>query len=88
METKNNIVGYNGQCPICGSIDGMIIEGKDGRFRNICRVINCPCGMLPAPAVGFDSKEDCGDPWETEYMKNANGTMTIGEYVKGKKEEG
>lgn len=79
------IVGYEGCCPVCGSSDGMIVKGTDGKYRNICRVINCRCYYIPAPEVGFDKKEDCENPYETDYLKA--GTVTVGEYIgkKGKK---
>lgn len=77
--------GYEGKCPLCGSGDGTIIEGPDGRFRNICRVRGCPLWYKPAPAVGFDTADDCRNPFETEYLKH--GTVTVGEYMTGKKEE-
>lgn len=82
MENEKNIAGYNGRCPICGSGDGMIIRGKDDRFRNVCRVMGCPFFMCPTPAVGFESAEDCVDPRVTKYFKN----VTIKEYKTGKKE--
>lgn len=78
----NGIVGYEGCCPVCGSSDGMIVQGKDGKYRNICRFLNCRCFYTPAPAVGFDTKEDCENPYETEYLKS--GTVTAGEYLNGR----
>ena len=86
MESEKIIVDYVGVCVVCGSMDGMVVKGKDGRFRNMCRVMGCPCWMRPAPAVGFDSIEDCREPWETEYLKSANDAMTVAEYLSGKKE--
>lgn len=40
--------GYDGKCPICGSTDGMIGKGHDGKFRNMCRVMGCPAFYIPA----------------------------------------
>lgn len=76
------IVGYEGCCPVCGSSDGMIVKGQDGKYRNICRFLNCRCFYIPAPAIGFDTVEDCKNPYETDYLKA--GTVTVGEYLKGR----
>lgn len=84
MENEKNTAGYDGKCPICGSGDGIIIQGKDGRFRNICRVMGCPLCLIPAPAVGFDTADNCRAPFDTEYLKA--GTVTTQEYKTGKKE--
>ena len=84
MENEKEFAGYDGKCPICGSGDGLIIEGKDGRFRNMCRVMGCPLWYKLAPAVGFDTEDDCRNPFETEYLKH--GTVTVGEYMAGEKE--
>ena len=78
------IVDYNGVCPICGSSDGMIVKGKDGLYRNICRVMGCDAHYHPAPAIGFKTEDDCRHPFDTDYLK---GDVTIGEYLTGKKEE-
>lgn len=79
------ITGYDGVCPICGSRDGTIIFGQDGRYRNICRVMGCPAMYCPSPAVGFDSADDCRNPFETEYLKS--GEVTVENYIYGKKED-
>lgn len=86
MENEKNFAGYDGMCPACGSGDGIIIQGKDGRFRNFCRVMGCPLMYLPAPAVGFDTADDCRNPFETAYL--ADGSVSIREYKTGKKTEG
>ena len=78
------IVDYHGVCPVCGSSDGMIVKGNDGKFRTMCRNLSCPLWMAPAPAVGFDSEGDCREPFETEYLQ---GDVTIHEYKTGKKLE-
>lgn len=83
MENERKPAGYDGECPVCGSRDGTIIQGADGRFRNMCRVMGCPCYYRPCPAVGFDTADDCRHPFETEYLKP--GTVSIGEYINGKK---
>lgn len=84
VENEKAFESYDGKCPICGSGDGLIIEGLDGRFRNLCRNINCPLFYKPVPAVGFDTADDCRNPFETEYLKH--GTVTVGEYMSGEKE--
>lgn len=76
-----SIVNYDGVCPICGSVDGMIIQGKDGRYRNMCRVNGCPAKYLPAPAVGFAAEDDCRKPFDTDYLKGGN--VTYQEYLTG-----
>lgn len=75
------IVDYDGVCPICGSKDGIIIRGKDRRYRNLCVVMGCPAMYRPSPAVGFDSEEDCRNPFDTEYLKS--GTVSVQEYIAG-----
>ena len=86
MAGERTFAGYDGKCPVCGSSDGTIIQGIDGRFRNMCRFMGCPLFYWPAPAVGFDTADDCRNPFETEYL--AKGTVTVGEYKTGKKTEG
>lgn len=76
------IVNYDGVCPICGSVDGTIIRGKDGRYRNMCRFMGCPAMYHHAPAVGFDTEDDCRHPFDTSYLKD--GTVTVQEYLTGK----
>lgn len=85
MADERIFAGYDGKCPVCGSADGMIIEGADGRFRNMCRFMGCPLHYLPTPAVGFDTADDCRNPFETEYLKA--GAVSLGEYITGKKAE-
>ena len=80
---NTRIVGYEGRCPICGSSDGIIVKGEDSLYRNVCRVLGCPCYYKPAPAEGFTFKEDCENPFETDYLKS--GTVTVGEYLNGRK---
>lgn len=75
---KTGAVGYDGVCPLCGSIDGTIIQGADGKYRNMCRVMGCLAFYRPAPAVGFDNPDDCRDPFNTEYVKKG---VTGGEYL-------
>lgn len=77
----SSVVGFDGVCPVCGSKDGMIILFGDGKFRTICRVIECPVWYKPSPLIGFDSKEDCQNPFDSEYLKD--GTVSVGEYVYG-----
>jgi len=69
---------YNGICPICGSQDGTIIQGADGKYRNICRVMRCPAMYIPTPYIGFDKIEDCQNPFETDLIANG---ITIEEYI-------
>lgn len=47
----SNIVRYDGVCPICGSQDGMVVKGKDGKYRNICRVMGCDAMYKPTPFI-------------------------------------
>lgn len=75
---KTGAVGYDGKCPLCGSSDGTIIQGPDGKYRNLCRVMGCPGFYRPAPAVGFDKADDCRNPFETEYVKNG---VRVSEYL-------
>lgn len=86
MSEEKKIVDYNGVCPICGSMDGMIIHGTDGKYRTMCRVMGCPAWYKPSPRVGFTSEDDCRNPFDSEYLKDAE--MTVAEYVLGTKEEG
>lgn len=79
---NTNVVGFDGVCPLCGSSDGMIIRGNDGRYRNMCRVMGCSAWYIPSPVVGFEKENDCRDPFESEYLKTE--TITIGDYI-GKK---
>lgn len=75
---EKGAVDYDGKCPLCGSSDGTIIRGADGKYRNMCRVMGCPAFYLPAPAVGFDSPDDCRNPFETEYVKKG---VLVSEYL-------
>lgn len=84
MENKNP-VGYDGVCPVCGSVDGMIIFGNDGKYRTMCRVMGCPAMYRPCPIIGFDAIEDCRNPFDSEYLKD--GTVRVEEYVSGKNAE-
>ena len=68
--SEKSIEGYDGKCPLCGSIDGTIVQGADGKYRNTCRVMGCPAFYLPCPRVGFDTADDCRNPFETEYIKS------------------
>lgn len=77
-------VGYDGKCPLCGSTDGTILQGADGRYRNMCRVMGCPAFYRPTPAVGFDSADDCRNPFESEYVKRG---VRVSEYLNGEKKE-
>jgi hypothetical protein len=86
MADERTFAGYDGRCPVCQSGDGLIIEGADGRFRNMCRVMGCPLYYCPAPAVGFATADDCRKPFETEYL--TKGPVTLNEYRTGKKAEG
>lgn len=79
---KKGAVGYDGECPLCGSCDGIIVQGTDGKYRNMCRVRGCPAFYTPAPAVGFDTADDCRNPFESEYLKKG---VRVSEYL-GKKE--
>ena len=85
MESEKIIAGYDGECPVCGSKDCTIIRSADGRFRNMCRFLNCPAYYHPAPAVGFDNADDCRQPFDSEYLKP--GTVSVGEYIFGKREK-
>jgi hypothetical protein len=58
MSEERTFAGYDGKCPVCGSGDGTIIQGADGKYRNLCRVMGCPLFYHPAPAVGFDTADD------------------------------
>ena len=85
MNNEKTVVGYDGVCPICGSSDGMIINGKDGKYRTMCRVMGCPAWYKPSPYIGFASEEDCRNPFDTEYLKD--GTVSVADYVLGEKQE-
>lgn len=84
MSTKEptNIMGYDGVCPVCGSKDGMIVHASkgDGKYRNMCRVMGCPAFYMPSPIVGFDTVEDCRNPFESALFKA--GPMTVGQYCR------
>ena len=82
--SESNIVRYDGVCPICGSQDGMVIKGADGKYRNICRVMGCPAMYRSAPFAGFDSPDEAVNPWETALVKSE---ITVGEYITGKRED-
>lgn len=79
------IVDFDGVCPVCCSIDGMIIRGKDGKYRTMCRVMGCYARYKPCPIIGFDSIEDCRNPFDSKYLKD--GTVSVEEYVSGKNTE-
>lgn len=85
MEDKKTALGFDGVCPVCGSIDGMIIHGNDGKYRTMCRVMGCAAWYKPCPQIGFDTEEDCRNPFDSEYLKD--GTVSVAEYVLGKKRE-
>lgn len=55
----SNIVRYDGVCPICGSQDGMVVKGKDGKYRNICRVMGCDAMYKPTPFILIRRKTPC-----------------------------
>lgn len=59
---RTGIVSYDGRCPLCGSADGSIVRGVDGKYRNICRAMGCPAGFWPAPRKGYDTIEEARDP--------------------------
>lgn len=65
-------IGYNGVCPLCGSVDGMIVKGADGRFRNICRVMGCPAFYQPAPFEGYTTEDDARNPYDSDLIKKRN----------------
>lgn len=81
---ESAIVGYNGQCPLCGSADGMIQRGSDGRFRNICRVMGCKAYYRPAPFDGYDTQEDAANPFESALLKEG---INVWQYLHGKDSE-
>ena len=87
MKGTTNIMGYDGVCPVCGSTDGMIVHASkgDGKYRNMCRRIDCPAFYMPAPIVGFDNVKDCRDPWESDYFKN--NAVTVAMYCRGGRPE-
>lgn len=76
-------INYDGVCPICGSRDGIIVLGDDGKYRNICRVFNCFAHYIPTPSIGFENENDCRNPLETSLVKNG---ISYEEYIFGKKE--
>lgn len=82
-EAKNssNIVGYDGKCCLCGSGDGTIIKGSDGRYRNMCRVFGCKAWYLHCPATGFDTIEEVRNPFDSNLIKRG---CTNGFYLYGK----
>ena len=79
---ESSVVGYNGKCPICGSADGMIQKGTDGRFRNICRVMGCPAFYRPAPYDGYEAKDEAANPFESSLF--AVDGMTVKQYLHGR----
>lgn len=85
MGDSKTVVGFDGVCPVCGSIDGAIIHGKDGKYRTMCRVVICPAWYKPCPAIGFDTEEDCRKPFDSEYLKD--GTVSVEKYVGVKQNE-
>ena len=82
MGNNKTAVAFDGVCPVCGSIDGTIIHGKDGKYRTMCRVMGCPAWYKPCPVIGFDTEGDCRNPFDSEYLKD--GTVSVEEYVSGK----
>lgn len=82
---KNEIgeVWFDGVCPICGSFDGMILRGQDFKYRTMCRMFECPARYKPLPHIGFNTIEECRNPFESEYLKDGN--VTVEEYIFGKK---
>lgn len=73
-------VRYDGVCPLCGSRDGTEIKGKDGKFRNLCRVMGCPAMYKPLPLAGYSSAEDAANPFESDIIKAG---MTVSQYLGG-----
>ena len=59
---KTGIVGSDGRCLLCGSTDGSIIRGFDGKYRNICRARVCLAWFWPAPRKGYDTIEEARNP--------------------------
>jgi hypothetical protein len=83
MQSDKTVVGFDGVCPICGSIDGMIVFGKDGKYRTMCRMMNCPARYKPSPRIVFGTVKECENPFESEYLKDGN--VTVEEYILGEK---
>lgn len=76
------LVGYDGKCLLCGSRDGMIVKSsKDGKFRNMCRYLDCAAHYLPAPASGLDSIEEVRDPRGSAYFKALPETATAADWL-------
>lgn len=71
-------VRFDGVCPLCGSRDGTVVKGEDGRYRNMCRVMGCPAMYKPLPPVGYDSAEDAHNPFESAVIKKG---MLVSEYL-------
>lgn len=85
MENNVEVVGYNGKCVLCGSSDGMIQKGQDGKYRNICRVMGCKAFYRPAPYDGYDFQNDVSNPFETKLIDEE--IKTVHGYLFGIEEE-
>lgn len=81
----SKVIGYNGLCPICGSGDGMIQEGYDGKIRNVCRFMGCPAMYKPAPFEGYNDVKFAIDPFSSELL--SKGDCTVEKYLYGEKNE-
>lgn len=68
MAQTTEIVSYVGVCPLCGSQDGMVQKGEDGRYRNICRVLGCKAYYRPAPFDGYDTQKDAENPFDSPLL--------------------
>lgn len=78
------IVAYDGQCAVCGTFDGMVQRGSDGRFRVICRRMGCPAYYLPSPHEGYPRIEDTVAPFDSELLSHG---CTVERYLRGERRQ-
>ena len=79
MPNENSPIDYDGHCIFCGSEDGTIVKGPDGKYRNMCRYMGCPVFYRAVPVFGFDTVEECRDPANSPAVKGVE--MTVGQYI-------
>lgn len=60
---SDTVLSYDGVCPICHSTDGLVVEGEDGKYRNICSRKGCPAYHYPCPDKGYESIDLAVNPF-------------------------
>lgn len=73
---------YDGVCLFADLRTEWSYKDRTGNTAIFAAFLNCRCFYTPAPAVGFDSVEDCRNPYESDYLKS--GPVTVGEYLNGR----